>query len=229
MRMANAPSAARAEDSSTREHLLQVALEAFSIHGFDGASTRSIATEAGVNQGLIPYYFGTKQTLWREAVDRAFEELHAAMGELVVIPEASERFQDRDAIARIIRRYVAFVAAHPEFVRLMNEEGKRKGPRMRWLVDRHVRPLMDGLAKVFSRLATGTGMPAQIEPIHLNYIFVGAVGMIFHQAPECQRVAGYDPMSASAVEAHADALVHLFLGDASLGRGSAHGEASNVA
>jgi len=224
-----AKASAGSDDPSTREHILQVALEAFSIHGFDGASTRSIATEAGVNQGLIPYYFGTKQTLWREAVDRAFEELHAAMGELVVQPVESERFQDLSAVAQMIRRYVAFVASHPDFVRLMNEEGKRKGPRMRWLVDRHVRPLMDGLSTIFAQVAEGTGSPSSIPPIHLNYIFVGAVAMIFHQAPECRRVADYDPMTAAAVEAHADALVQLFLGDASLGREDARSEGSDDA
>jgi hypothetical protein len=101
---------------------------------------------------------------------------------------------------------------------MMNEEGKRKGPRMRWLVDRHVRPLVDGLTTLFERVADAIGMPSEIDPVHLNYIFVGAVAMIFHQAPECVRVSGYDPLTESAIEAHADAIIHLFLGDATLGR-----------
>jgi len=167
-----------------------------------------------VNQGLIPYYFRTKQALWREAVDRAFEALHVAMDGVL----AREEPVDRESIARMIRVYVAFVASHPEFVRMMNEEGKRKGPRMRWLVDRHVRPLIDGLTTLSAGLADGMGMPPEIDPAHLNYIFIGAVAMIFHQAPECRRVSGYDPLTESAIEAHADAVVHLFLGDASLGR-----------
>ncbi len=202
------------KDDSTREHILKTALQAFSLQGFEGASTRSIATQAGVNQGLIPYYFRTKQALWREAVDRAFDELHVAMDGVL----AREGPVERESIARTIRAYVAFVASHPEFVRMMNEEGKRKGPRMRWLVDRHVRPLIDGLTTLFARVADGMGMPPEIDPAHLNYIFVGAVAMIFHQAPECRRVSGYDPLTESAIEAHSDALIHLFLGDASLGR-----------
>lgn len=204
----------RVKNPSTREHILKTALEAFSLHGFDGASTRLIATQAGVNQGLIPYYFKTKEALWRESVDRAFEELHAAMGAL----SGRDAPRDRAAIARMIRGYVAFVASHPEFVRMMNEEGKRKGPRMRWLVDRHVRPLLEGLTAIFARVSGETGIPAEIDPMHLNYIFVGAVATIFHQAPECRRASGYDPLTPDAMQAHADALVHLFLGDATLGR-----------
>jgi AcrR family transcriptional regulator len=209
----------KARNPSTREHILKTALEAFALHGFEGASTRSIATQAGVNQGLIPYYFKTKQALWRESVDRAFDELHAAMRER----SAPQGPMDRVAIAQMIRAYVAFVASHPEFVCMMNEEGKRKGPRMRWLVDRHVRPLLDGLTSLFAAVANETGMPPEINSVHLNYIFAGAVATIFHQAPECRRASGYDPLVPEAVEAHADALVHLFLGDAALGRAATPG------
>jgi TetR/AcrR family transcriptional regulator len=220
-REASAPSVSRGshvKNPSTREHILKTALEAFSLHGFEGTSTRLIATQAGVNQGLIPYYFKTKQALWRESVDRAFEELHVAMGAL----PGREAPKDRAAIARMIRGYVAFVASHPEFVRMMNEEGKRKGPRMRWLVDRHVRPLLEGLTAIFASVSDEVGMPADVDPIHLNYIFIGAVATIFHQAPECRRASGYDPLTPDAMQAHADALVHLFLGDATLGRADRH-------
>ncbi len=203
------------KDSSTREHILQTALVSFSSHGFDGASTRSIAKVAGVNQGLIPYYFGTKQALWREAVDRAFEDLSGALGEFSAAGGANP---SRNEVARMIRLYVDFVAAHPEFVLMMNEEGKRQGPRMRWLVDRHVKPLFAGLTALFDRVGREAGFPGHIAAIHLNYIFVGAVAAIFHQAPECRRVSGYDPMLPEAIQAHADALVHLFLGDSSLGK-----------
>ncbi len=207
--------AAEPADASTRDHILDTALRAFAEQGFDGASTRSIAARAGVNQGLIPYYFGTKQALWREAVDRAFETLHEALGELDL---SSRDPMEPDEVARLVRRYVAFVAEHPEFVCLMNEEGKRQGPRMRWLVDRHVRPLFESIGGVFGRLGPTAERVPQVPDVHWSYVFVGAVATIFHQAPECRRVADYDPMRPEAVEAHADALVALFLGDPRLGR-----------
>jgi AcrR family transcriptional regulator len=195
--------------------ILDTALKAFSQYGFDGASTRSIANEAGVNQGLIPYYFGSKQKLWREAVDRAFAALDDAMGGFDPVRSAEA---GSDEMARWIRRYVAFVAAHPEFVCLMNEEGKRSGPRMAWLVDRHVRPALRFVGAVLKRGGTPNARVAHVDPIHFTYIFVGAVATIFHQAHECREATGYDPMQPSAVEAHADALVELFLGNAQLGR-----------
>lgn len=210
---------AKKSDASTRELILDTALEAFAQQGFEGASTRSIANQAGVNQGLIPYYFGSKQALWREAVDRAFASLDRAMGDLAersVEPIHDSR--DKVAAAKAIRRYVAFVAEHPEFVCLMNEEGKRSGPRMEWLADRHVRPALESLRKSLQAVGHSTERVAHIDPVHFSYIFLGAASLLFHQAHECRRATGYDPMAPSAVEAHADALVELFLRDARLGR-----------
>ena len=198
------------DETPTRDHILDVALEAFSELGFDGASTRTIAARAGVNQGLIPYYFGTKETLWREAVDRAFSELRSGVGDLEIGDEA---LGDRERLALLIRRYVRFVARHPEFVRLMNEEGKREGPRMRWLTDRHVRPHFREMQDLFRRARVSGPLSPELEPAILSYIFVGAVGTIFHQAPECRRLSGLEPTDDAVVEAHADAVVRLFLGD----------------
>jgi AcrR family transcriptional regulator len=183
--------------------MLDVALEAFSELGYDGASTRAIASRAGVNQGMIPYYFGSKEALWREAVDRAFAELRAALDPVIADASAGS---DRERLARLIRSLVGFVARRPAFVRLMSEEGKREGPRMRWIVDRHVKPLFDLTQELGRDLRGPLGA---FEPLHF-YIMVGAVTQVFHQAPECLRLTGLDPTDEATARAHADALVALF-------------------
>lgn len=43
--------------------ILQAAEKLFAEEGFDGASIRSIAREAGVNIAMISYYFGSKEKL----------------------------------------------------------------------------------------------------------------------------------------------------------------------
>lgn len=52
-----------------REKMLQAALVVFGQHGFDGATTRMLANEAGMNLGAIPYYFGSKEDLYAQAAD----------------------------------------------------------------------------------------------------------------------------------------------------------------
>jgi len=211
---ASGPQPGKDADASTRERILDVALTAFAELGFDGASTRAIAASADVNQGLIPYYFGTKQVLWQEAVNRAFDRLERGVQREEL---TGAELNDRERLAIMIRRFVRFVAENPEFVRMMNEEGKRDGPRMRWLVDNHVRALYDEVTSLFSRTQVG-GPPDSASSLHFHYIFVGALVTIFHQGPECRRLSGIDPATPEVADAHADALIQLFLGDASLGK-----------
>jgi len=192
----------------TRERIVDAALKVFAERGFDGAKTREIAERAGVNLGLIKYYFDTKQGLWKSAVDRAFEDLRRA---LEAVRGEPEQIIDRSVLERAIRGYVHFVAEHPEFVRLMADESRRRGPRMRWLVDRYVRPfyeaIRDGIEPLQQR-----GLLPQMPAASFHYVLVGAAGSPFIQGPEFQRLTGLDPTSQDFVDAHADALVRLLLG-----------------
>ncbi len=196
-----------AEASDSREGIVRAALESFAEKGFDGSSTRGIASRAGVNQGLIPYYFGSKLRLWQAAVDLAFVELSEGL-EL----EESGIHSEREQIGRLLRNYVRFVARNPEFVRLMHEEGKRRGPRMRWLVDRHVKPLYETMKNLMQHAAGRGTLLADIDPVHFHYLLAGSAGLIFHQAEECKRLTGVNPFDESVVEEHARIVEHLFLG-----------------
>ena len=198
-----------AQAQGTRERILEAALETFSERGFDGATTREIAARAGVNVGLLQYYFGDKPKLWRAAVDRAFGALRAGLRD--VLGDAGA-LDDRERFRRLIRSYVRFVGRHPEFIRLMHDEGKRPGPRMRWLVDRHVKPIYETTVEWVRRAQRDGHLRATIDALHFYYILVGAVALIFHQAAECRRLTGRDPADEAMIEAHADALEHLFLG-----------------
>lgn len=205
---APAPTASR-EEAGRRDRILEAALACFSERGFDGATTREIARRAGVNLGLIAYYFGGKERLWREAVERAFGDLREGLAD--ALREAGG-FDDRERLRLLVRRYVRWVARHPEFVRLMHEEGKRDSPRMRWLAERHVRPLFDTTVAALRAGQEQGFLPADIDPVHFHYILLGAVGLVFHQAPECRHLSGFETTDAAFVEAHADAVTHLFLG-----------------
>ncbi len=190
----------------TSERILDAALDVFSEQGFDGATTREIAARAGVNLGLIKYYFGTKEKLWRAMVDRVHESLNAVVGDM-----AGQELGDRARVEQLIREIVRFCAKTPAFIRVMNDECKRRGPRMRWIVDRHGKPMFAMLQAVLDRARERKLVP-DVEPLHLYYMFIGAVGMIFSQAPECKRLTGVDPTTDKAmIEAHADAVVALFL------------------
>ncbi|MBV8360573.1 MAG: CerR family C-terminal domain-containing protein [Deltaproteobacteria bacterium] len=49
---------------TTRQRLIDAALEVFGEFGFDGASTRMLADKADANLAAIPYHFGSKEGLY---------------------------------------------------------------------------------------------------------------------------------------------------------------------
>jgi TetR/AcrR family transcriptional regulator len=194
----------------TRERILAAALEVFAERGFDGARTREIAERAGANLGLIKYYFEGKEQLWKAAVGRAFAELQADF--------VQGSLPDADAaplvwLERAVRQFVHFVARHPEFMRLMNDEAKRDSPRMRWLADRFVRPMTE-VVRLHLERSQAEGLVPPISPVSLRYIVLGAAGLIFSQAPECRYLTGVDPTDPAFADAHADALIQLLTGRA---------------
>ena len=57
----------RRRKSDARENILRAAERLFAECGFKGCSLRNVADSAGVNQGMIHYFFRSKEALFQEA------------------------------------------------------------------------------------------------------------------------------------------------------------------
>ena len=63
--------------AAPEEGVLQAALVAFATHGFNGMSVRTLNRELGVSHNLLNQRFGSKEAIWRAAVDWGFGKLVA--------------------------------------------------------------------------------------------------------------------------------------------------------
>jgi AcrR family transcriptional regulator len=59
--------------STSQEQILVAARKLFLEHGYQGATMRAIAKEAGVDASLIVHFFGSKLNLFAEAIEWPFE------------------------------------------------------------------------------------------------------------------------------------------------------------
>ncbi|MEU5266244.1 TetR family transcriptional regulator [Amycolatopsis sp. NPDC021455] len=59
----------RPGQTETREKILDAARHRFAELGYDGATVRGIAADAGVNAALLHHFFGTKQELFAAAMN----------------------------------------------------------------------------------------------------------------------------------------------------------------
>jgi AcrR family transcriptional regulator len=63
----------RPGESTTREEILKAARRLFAERGYQGATMRAIAAEAGVDAALLVHFFGNKPTLLAEAIEWPFD------------------------------------------------------------------------------------------------------------------------------------------------------------
>lgn len=107
-----------------REALLEAATELFVEKGYAAAGTREIADRAGVNLGMIPYYFGSKGKLFVAVVHRMMRS-----GGSVAARKALDDVPARpDAAAVAVCRFVQLFVEHllrsknPQACRVMYRE-----------------------------------------------------------------------------------------------------------
>jgi AcrR family transcriptional regulator len=72
----------RPGNSGTREAILRAARAQFAQRGYEGATFRSIARDAGVDPALIAHFFGSKQELFVAAVECPFDPAEVMPGVL---------------------------------------------------------------------------------------------------------------------------------------------------
>jgi AcrR family transcriptional regulator len=192
-----------------RELLLASALVEFGAKGFDGASTRSIAQRVDAHQPQINYHFDSKEALWFAAVDHLFGLLGAELGD-IPLPAADDPVELATAFAQAVRRFVQFAAVHPELNQILVHEATEDSDRLRWMVERHVRPLYNGIRDAWQPLRDA-GLAAPIDPALVHYVIVGAASLPFVNAPEARLLTGSEPTDPAWVAAHADGLVATLL------------------
>ncbi|HWZ02911.1 MAG TPA: TetR/AcrR family transcriptional regulator [Mucilaginibacter sp.] len=101
-----------------KDHILDVAERVFSDLGFDGASTRMISGEAGVNMAMLNYYFGSKEGLFLAVFERkisSFQELLQNIGN-------DESTTSWDKLDLCIDKYVDRIIVNNCFQKLINRE-----------------------------------------------------------------------------------------------------------
>lgn len=134
------------EQRSTRERILDVALDLFGTRGVDAVSLDEIARVVGVRKQTVLYWFPSKD----ELVDAVLE---AAAAELVVVIDAAGRAApddplDRiDAVVRAVFRPAVRRPALLGLIREVNRLGPEQAARLRALLS----PLVDRGVSYLSR------------------------------------------------------------------------------
>lgn len=181
------------------EDILEKALTMFATVGYDGMSLRTLNRELGVSHNLIHQRFGTKDELWRAAVDFGFGRLIRHMQGLFD-PTLSDPLEQ---LRLAIRRFVVFSADHPELVALMNIEGRQDTERLTYIYDTYIEVALKDVARLLAHLAD----EGVIRPIPLrSFHFLLAHGATAPHAlvPLATKFDPMSPCEPATIHEHAD-------------------------
>jgi len=187
------------------ERLLDAAVSLFAQHGFDAVSTGAVATAAGLTQSMVHYHFGTKEKLWKAAV----EHLMHARGNMFSLN--LEDLRDVDDLSRLkvmLRRFISANAADPDLTRILIHEGMNDSPRLKWLAKRYmVRGYATFNAAIESAIESGVVRRLPVRDV--TNIIVGACVLTFTLSRLLKEVYGELPTSAEAVTSLSDTLLEV--------------------
>lgn len=189
---------------ATKKKLLEVAITEFSERGFDAVTVRDIEVRAEVQRNLLNYHFESKEGIWKAA---ATELITRQDGFMQPREELMRDLSAHERVAYVIRSYVRFAAANPEFNRMMIQEGKHDSWRMHWLVDKFMRP---NIAWMREQLELDIGLDED-DFVHWHYMFAGGGALIFSMAPEAAQLFGVDVTDDAVIDRHADLMADFLL------------------
>jgi TetR/AcrR family transcriptional regulator len=187
------------------ERLLEAAISLFAQHGFDAVSTGAVATAAGLTQSMVHYHFGTKEKLWRAAV----EHLMHARGNMFSLN--LEDLRDVDDLARLkvmLRRFISANASDPDLTRILIHEGMNDSPRLKWLAKRY---MVRGYATFNGAIeaAIKSGAVRRLPVREVTNIIVGACVLTFTLSRLLKEVYGELPTTPEAVSSLSDTLLDV--------------------
>ena len=94
-----------------REHLITAATRAFAKYGYAGATTKRLAHEAGVSEGLFYHYFPGKRRLVAIIRDRVFADVRTAI-------QLDRNVPSGRCAEHLVRNLLASFCTHRDFWRM---------------------------------------------------------------------------------------------------------------
>ena len=116
----------RRDPEATRAALLAAARREFAAKGLAGARVEEIAAIGGVNKQLVYHHFGSKDELYLAVLEEVYAEIREREKEL--------RLGDlppREAMVQLVSASFDYLAEHPDFIALLNDENRHQAAHVR--------------------------------------------------------------------------------------------------
>lgn len=201
------PSTAEPDRQNRRAQALVAAAEAILAEaGPDGLSARSVADRAGVNKGLVFYYWGSADGLFEEVLARYYQRHKDALESAMAQPGPLA-----GRIHRVVDEYLDFMERNQSYARIVQQQVSSGGRHLA-LVERHLSEVFAMAMRIIEPVAAPSG-PGSAR--HLFMSLSASVINYFTYAPVLgQRFWGVDPLGRAGLaerRAHVHWLIDAWL------------------
>jgi AcrR family transcriptional regulator len=147
------------------EDLLRKVVAAFAAQGYEAVSLRSLSQELGLSHSALGQRFGTKDALFRTAVDAEFTRF---LRELAVVRATwSSALCEVEEFAVLLFCFLTTSAKFPALGQLMNQVGAEPSARLDYIVATVVQPQL----RVFGDLVDRLSENGTIYPVTTRAMF----------------------------------------------------------
>ncbi len=188
----------RGRPEQSRTAILRAAVQEISRDGLAGARIDAIARSAGVNKALLYYYFKDKDALYGAVLDHVFGSLTVTLLEVL-----SQPLPPRERLLAYVRTHFDYIAKHPLYPRIVQEEMMRAGKggtaQLARVVQQYFRPLFAKLAALLKE-GKEAGEFRSVDPLHFIPSMISIIIFYFNSAPVMRVMRGGDPFSSERLQ-----------------------------
>jgi len=204
-RLRRPPAGGYARGDETRERIIDAAVKLFGERGFSAASTRDIATAAGVNAPALQYYFENKEGLYQACAEFIASDLTAHF--TPVMKQARAALKNDSGTDVLIEALLAIHAvmldrvlvqsnASAQRLFLARELAGEEPPVASKLLNQRVKQPFYKVATAMLSRITGVGANDPITRIRLLTL-KGQMMPFYHPPGACLEVLGWKEIDAA--------------------------------
>lgn len=153
-------------ETETRQRILQAAQHLFACRGYDGTTTRDLASAAGVAEGTLFRHFENKKAILIEVATQGWVEILTDL-----LTELSEMGSYK-AVAQVMRRRMLHMQANADMMRVCFMEAQFH-PELRDRIQSEVIEKMTDVAEAFFQTAMDRGIYRRVNPKIVAQVFLG--------------------------------------------------------
>jgi TetR/AcrR family transcriptional regulator len=203
------PKRSKRDPGATRASILAAARVEFAERGMDGARVEQIARRAKANKQLVYYYFGSKDELYKAALEATYSEIRALERQLDLAT-----LPPREAMVRLIEFSFDYLDQHRDFIRLLADENAHGA---RHVIDsdmafRTNSPLIELIGETLRRGMDEGEFRAGVDPLELYVSVAGMVFFYFANGLTLSAIFGRDLGKKASIESYRSHVVGMTLG-----------------